>query len=100
MFRQEVRYLGVLVSEDGCRMDPADTEAVHALKTKTPRTVGDLRELLGFISYRRRFLPDFSRKAKPLYNLKSSKKPEKIKGRPKKNKNASGQLPSRTSDDT
>lgn len=52
LFRREVRYVGRLVSADGVRVDPKDIEAVQALKHKRPQTVGDVRQLLGFLSYR------------------------------------------------
>jgi len=65
LFRREVKYLGTLVSEEGYRVDPADKDAVLCFKDKTPTTVGELRKMLGFLGYYRRFIPDFSRKAKP-----------------------------------
>ncbi len=43
MFKNEVRYLGRIVSAEGSRMDPAYTVAVTALKEKRPSTVGELR---------------------------------------------------------
>ena len=36
---------------------------------QTPKTIGELRSLLGFIGYCRSFVQDFSRKVKPLYSL-------------------------------
>ena len=51
LFSSEVRYVGQLVSANGVRVDPKDVEAVQALKEKTPRTVVDVRRLLGFLSY-------------------------------------------------
>lgn len=69
LFRKEVRYVGRLVSADGVRVDPKDVEAVQALKEKTPQTVGDVRRLLGFLSYYRAYVQDFSRIARPLYEL-------------------------------
>ena len=54
-------------------MDPKDVEAVLALKNKTPQTVGDVRQLLGFLSYYCTYVQDFSRIAKPLYDLLKSK---------------------------
>lgn len=54
-------------------MDPAEVAPVQALKYQIPATVGDLKKLLGFISYYRTYsIPDFSRLAKPLYQLFSS----------------------------
>lgn len=92
LFRKEVRYVGRLVSADGVRVDAKDIEAVQALKKKMPETVGDVRRLVGFLSYYRAY---FSQIASPLYELlqvKSSSSPVrrargKIKG---------PQLPSRT----
>lgn len=69
LFRKEVCYVGRLVSADGVKVDPKDTEAVQALKHKRPQTVGEVRQLLGFLSYYRTYVQDFSRIAKPLYDL-------------------------------
>ncbi|KAI3375565.1 hypothetical protein L3Q82_003895 [Scortum barcoo] len=69
LFEKEVRYVGRLVSAEGVRVDPKDLEAVLALKSKTPQTVGDLRGVLGFLGYYRSYIQDFSKIAKPLYEL-------------------------------
>ncbi|KAI2652210.1 Retrovirus-related Pol polyprotein [Labeo rohita] len=69
ILKRQVRFLGRLVSKDGYTMDPAEVAPVQALKSRIPATVGDLRKLLGFISYYRAYIPDFSRLAKPLYQL-------------------------------
>ena len=50
-------------------MDPADTTAVKSLKEKTPSTVGEVHKLLGFLGYFQSFIRDFTRIAKPLYQL-------------------------------
>lgn len=73
LFKPRVRYLGRIVTANGYTMDPADVAAVAALKETKPRTVGALRKLLGFISYYRQYIKDFSRLAKPLYDLLSAK---------------------------
>uniref|UniRef100_A0A672FEP3 Ribosome assembly factor mrt4 n=1 Tax=Salarias fasciatus TaxID=181472 RepID=A0A672FEP3_SALFA len=63
-------------------MDPADTAAVRALKNKPPGTVGELRAILGLLSYYRQYIRDFSRIASPLYDM--LKAPLKIEHQPKK----------------
>ena len=50
-------------------MDPENINAVASLKNNTPHTIGDLRKMLGLLSYYRRYVPNFARKAKPLYDL-------------------------------
>lgn len=69
LFRKEVRYVGRLVSAEGVKVDPKDLEAVRVLKYRTPKTVGDVRQVLGFLSYYRSYIQDFSRIAQPLYDL-------------------------------
>ena len=69
LFRGEVRYLGRLVSADGHRPDPSDIMAVKSIGERKPETVGDLRKLLGLLGYYRSYIQDFSRIAKPLYEL-------------------------------
>ena len=44
--KSEVRYLGRLVSGEGYRMDPKDTEALERFR-EPPKNVGELRSLLG-----------------------------------------------------
>ncbi len=95
MFRSEVRYVGRLVSSEGVRVDPRDLEAVQSLTSRTPQTVGDVRRLLGFLSYYRTFIQDFSRVAKPLYELLQAK-PEAAKGSQYRSKVKGPQVPSRT----
>lgn len=73
LFREEVHYVGQLVSEEGVKMDPKDLEAVQALKGKTAQTVGDIRQMLGFLSYYQTYVQHLSRVAKPLYDLLQSK---------------------------
>ena len=61
--------MGRILSAEGYRMDPANTKAVNALKESKPRTVGDVRKLLGLLGYYRRYIQDFSRIAQPLFKL-------------------------------
>lgn len=69
LFRRQIRYVARLVSADGVHIDPKDLEAVCSLKAKIPQTVGDVRQLVGFLSYYRSYIQDFSRIAKPIYEL-------------------------------
>lgn len=80
-------------------MDPAEIAPVMALKERRPAKVGDLRQMLGFLSYYRSFIPNFACKAKPLYNLAPPKsEPPDPKVSPVKQqwKTKKGHLPSRT----
>ena len=69
LFFNEVSYLGRVISKDGYRMDPKNVEAVVALKELKPKTLGEVRRLVGLLSVYRRFVQNFSRVAKPLYEL-------------------------------
>ena len=69
LFCKEVSYLGRVVSKNGYKMDPENTKAVVALKDLKPKSISEVRRLVGLLSVYRRFIPHFSRKAKPLYDL-------------------------------
>ena len=73
--QQQVRDLGRVVSSDGYSLDPEDTAAVYSLGKQKLETVGDVRKLLGFLSYYRHYIQDFSRIAKPLYDLMAGPDP-------------------------
>lgn len=94
LFRQEVRYVGRIVSAEGIKIDPRDLEAVQTLTSTTPQTVGDVRKLTGFLGYYRSYIQDFSRIAKPIYELLQIKPGKgQLTAHGRKNKNP--QLPSR-----
>lgn len=67
--RQEVKYLGHIVSAEGVRPDPEKEEAVRDFPR--PTKVRDVREFLGLVGYYRRFIDNFSKIAKPLTVLTS-----------------------------
>lgn len=75
-FKREVCYVGRMISEEGYRMNPKEVEAVQALRHEVPTTVREVRKLMGFLSYYRPYIPDFSRTAKPLYELLAKPKSE------------------------
>lgn len=102
LFKSSVKFLGKVVTAEGYTMDPGEIAPVTALKEKIPATVGDLRQRLGFLSYYRSFIPNFSRVAQPLYSLLTAPDseehtPNHPKERHKKTvKKNKGHLPSRT----
>ena len=63
-FREEIEYLGHVVSGKGIATNPKKIEAVT--KWPTPKTIYDVRSFLGFVGYCRRFIKDFSKIAKPI----------------------------------
>lgn len=69
LFRNEVRYVGKVISSEGYRMDNKEIAAVQALKETPPTNIKELRKLLGFLGYYRSYVQDFSRHAKVLYDL-------------------------------
>ena len=66
-FRQELVYLGHIVSKDGIQTDPKKVEAIH--KWPVPTTVTEVRSFLGFTNYYWRFIMRYAQVAKPLYKL-------------------------------
>ena len=63
-FRDEIEYLGHVVSGKGISTNPKKIEAVT--KWPTPKTVYDVRSFLGFVGYYRRFIKNFSNITKPI----------------------------------
>ena len=61
LFKREVRFLGRIVSGDGYRMDPESVKAVEKLKETLPKTVGEVRQLAGTLSYYRRYIRNLQR---------------------------------------
>ena len=74
----EVRYLGRIVTKDGYKPDPADTAALEKFRD-SPKTVGELRSLLGFFGYYRGYVQGFSKKMKSLYDLLKTKDEDGVK---------------------
>ena len=67
LFKKSIFYLGHVVSEEGVRTDPKKIEAVK--KWKRPLNVHTVRKFLGFMNYYRKFIKDYSKIARPVYNL-------------------------------
>jgi hypothetical protein len=62
-----VKFLGHTISSDGISIDPSKVQEV--LGWKPPTSVHQIRSFLGLAGYCHRFIPNFSRIAKPMTEL-------------------------------
>jgi hypothetical protein len=69
--RQEVEYLGHIVSQKGIKADPKKLNSVRNFPT--PRNLDELRSFLGLANYYRRFIDQFATKIHVLLQLTKSK---------------------------
>jgi hypothetical protein len=65
--RSSVKYLGMIISNSGCGLDPAKVSTVQ--EWPTPRNVKDVQSFLGFANFLRRFILGYSRIVAPLTKL-------------------------------
>jgi hypothetical protein len=63
----EVPFLGYVISLEGISVDPSKVRDV--LDWKPPRIVHQVRSFLELASYYQRFIPNFSKIAKPITDL-------------------------------
>ena len=71
-YQKEVKYLGLVISQEGIKMDPAKVATVKEWKMPRRGNLKDVRQFLGFVNYYRRFIKGFSKIAGPLHNLLKS----------------------------
>ncbi|KAH7462347.1 hypothetical protein FOMA001_g18655 [Fusarium oxysporum f. sp. matthiolae] len=64
---KETKFLGLIVGQEGIRMDPAKVETVK--DWKTPTCLTDVQAFIGFGNFYRRFIRDFSKLTAPLNRL-------------------------------
>jgi tRNA isopentenyl-2-thiomethyl-A-37 hydroxylase MiaE len=62
-----VKVLSHTISKDGISVDPSKVQEI--MDWKPPKSVHQIRNFLGLAGYYRRFIPDFSRIAKPMIEL-------------------------------
>ena len=66
-WREEVRFLGHVVSKEGLAMDPAKVVAVQ--DWKVPQNATKVRSFLGLAGFTRKFIKDFTKISAPLTRL-------------------------------
>ena len=69
LFKNQIKYLGHIVSKQGYCMDTSNFKAIYQLRDSKPTTVGDIRRIIGFLNYYRKYIRNFSQIAKPLFQL-------------------------------
>ena len=63
----ETKYLGLIVSTDGIKIDPAKVDAIK--QWDSPTCVREICSFIGFCNFYRWFIRDFSKIAGPLNTL-------------------------------
>ena len=69
--KSSIEYLGVVVSHNSVKMDPA--KVARVLEWPTPSNKKEVQSFLGFTNFYRRFIEGFSHIARPLCDLTKNK---------------------------
>ena len=72
---QNIEFLGHIVGRDGLQVDPKKVEKMK--KLPAPKNLKEVRGIMGLLGYYRKFVPNFSKIAKPINQL--LKKEEEFK---------------------
>ena len=67
LLKQEVQFVGLTISQNGIRMNEDRIKAVSELRP--PRSIKETQQVMGFLSYNRKFVKGFADLAKPIYSL-------------------------------
>ena len=65
--KEEIKFLGHIISKEGIRTDPVKVEAIRSFGE--PKCVKKLRSFLGICNYYRKFIKDYATKARKLEQL-------------------------------
>ena len=65
--KTEVKFLGHIVSKEGIRPEGENIENI--ISFSTPKNTNEVRSFLGMAGFYKRFVPNFSEKAQPLFEL-------------------------------
>ena len=71
--KDKVKYMGHILSKQGISPVKSKAKAKAIQQAPRPADVSQLRSFLGMINYYSKFIPDFSSKLHPLYELLSNK---------------------------
>jgi len=74
--RDEIKFLGHVISQEGVKTDPTKIEAIKDFGK--PKCVKKMRSFLGICNYYRKFIKDYSKKARSLEQLCSGPSNKKI----------------------
>ena len=74
-FRDSLCYLGHIILKKGIATDPKKIETI--LNWPRPKTVTDVRSFTGFTNYYRKYIKDYAKIARPLYELTSGENSKK-----------------------
>ena len=69
LYQDHVKYLGHVVLSDGYCVDTSNVKAVESMREYPPKTVGDVRRIVGLLNYYCKYMENFSKLAKPLFDL-------------------------------
>ena len=77
LFKRRVKYLGRIVTSDRYSMDSDYVKPMMVFREKLPQNVGELHRLMGMLGYFRRFIQDYSKIARPIFDMLEKPKEKK-----------------------